>query len=202
MTKTGSGALTLSGADTYSGTTTVNAGTLVVSGSISGSVTTVNSGGTLMGTGTTGAVTVNTGGSISAGANAGSIGTLNVGPLSLSGTYLLSLNSTLNTSDKLNVAGDLSLSGATLNLNDLALGNGGTNLTIAQYTGNLTGAGMFAGLPEGSLLDNGLYSIDYGQQFANSITLVAIPEPSGMASLLGGLGLLLGLQRRRRMKRA
>src|SRR6185369_15700497 len=50
LTKNGTGALTLSGANTYTGLTTVNTGTLIVNGSIAGAVT-VNSGGQLDGTG-------------------------------------------------------------------------------------------------------------------------------------------------------
>src|SRR5262249_6727137 len=54
LTKTGAGALTLSGISSYSGATAVNAGTLTVNGSIANSAVTVNSGAMLSGTGTVG----------------------------------------------------------------------------------------------------------------------------------------------------
>lgn len=49
LTKEGTGTLTLTGTNTYTGDTTVNAGTLLVNGSITSSSVTVNSGGTLVG---------------------------------------------------------------------------------------------------------------------------------------------------------
>ena len=191
------GAITLAGTNTYTGPTSLNSGLLVVSGSISGSTTTVATGATLAGTGTTGPVTVNTGGNITAGATVGSIGTLNTGTLSLSGTYKLTLNSTTNQTDDLNVTGNLTLSGATLTLTDLALGTGNVNLTIAQFTGSLSGT--FSGLAEGTLVDGGRYTIDYGIANPHAITLLTVvPEPGTYASLLGGLGMLVGLRRNRR----
>jgi autotransporter-associated beta strand protein len=63
LVKAGTGALTLSGANTYTGTTTVNAGTLEVDGSIAASsLLTVNNSGTLTGTGTVGNTQINSGG--------------------------------------------------------------------------------------------------------------------------------------------
>src|SRR5262249_41322727 len=63
LVKVGSGILTLSGTNTYTGTTTVNAGVLIVNGSIaSSSLTTVNSGAVLFGSGTVGSTLVNAGG--------------------------------------------------------------------------------------------------------------------------------------------
>ena len=63
MTKTGGGLLTLSATNSYTGATTVSEGKLHVNGSIAGSsLTTVQSGATLAGTGTTGPLTIDNGG--------------------------------------------------------------------------------------------------------------------------------------------
>src|SRR5580700_8305516 len=75
LVKVGTGTLTLSGADTYMGATTVNAGILDVDGSIApSSLLTVNNGGTLIGTGTVGNTQINSGAVFAPGA-AGTPGT-------------------------------------------------------------------------------------------------------------------------------
>lgn len=75
LVKSGPGKWVLTGASTYTGTTTIDGGTLVVAGSIT-SDTTVNAGGTLGGTGTIdGTVVINVGGTISPGASPGIMGT-------------------------------------------------------------------------------------------------------------------------------
>src|SRR5262249_24418822 len=97
LVKVGTGTLTLSGNNSYSGGTTVSNGTLLVS-NISGTGTgtgavTVASGGILGGTGTIGgAVTVQSGGKLSPGASIGILTVTNPVTLSSGSTTLIEIN--------------------------------------------------------------------------------------------------------------
>ncbi len=90
----GSGTLTLSNTSSYTGATNVNSGTLAVTGDIrTSSLLTVNSSGTLAGTGNVGAVSVMDGGTFAPGTNT-SASPLNVhGSLTLSSaaTYMVTI---------------------------------------------------------------------------------------------------------------
>jgi autotransporter-associated beta strand protein len=100
LEKVGSGMLTLSGINTYTGTTTVFGGFLDVEGSIaSSSLTTVNAGGALTGAGTVGNATIASGGIFLPGNGLGT-STIVAGNLAFqSGAlYLVTLNSTTSTS--------------------------------------------------------------------------------------------------------
>jgi autotransporter-associated beta strand protein len=112
LVKTGNGILTLSGTNTYTGTTTVNAGALVVDGSIArSSLTTVNSGAVLLGGGTVGSTVVNAGGVLVPGP-VGTPGTMNVaGDLTIqrNAFYVVQVNPLM--ASRLNVSGDASLDG-------------------------------------------------------------------------------------------
>lgn len=205
LTKNGVGTLTLSGTSTYTGATTVSGGSLVVNGSISTSMlTTVQTGATLSGSGSTGDLTVASGGTVSPG---NSPGTLSVGDtdLQLGSTLAIELNgATAGTGyDQLNVTGSATLAG----LLSLTTGFTPTNgalffILLNDDTDAINGT--FAGLSNNSTFSSGGQSFQisyFGDSGTNSFTggndavLMAIPEPS--AALLGGFGLLALMRRRR-----
>jgi uncharacterized protein with beta-barrel porin domain len=116
LTKLGGGTLTLSAANTYTGTTSVNAGTLTVDGSIAtSSMTTVASGATLNGNGIVGNTTINAGGVFAPGSGTpGASMTVN-GSLALASGAFYSVGLNPSTASFANVTGTATLGGATLN---------------------------------------------------------------------------------------
>jgi outer membrane autotransporter protein len=140
VVKVGTGMLTLSGVNSFTGATTINAGTLVVNGSIAtSSLTTVNSGGTLAGTGTVGAMAVAAGGTMAPGDS--SIATLNVaGNLAFapSAFYAVDLNAA-GRSDKIAASGAANLSGGTVQVTPMNGFAVNTPYTILTATGGVTG---------------------------------------------------------------
>jgi len=137
------GALVLTGTNSYTGNTTINAGaTLIVNGSTASSaLTTVNAGGTLGGNGTVGSTNVNAGGTLSPG---NSIGLLTVqGSLvfAAASSYLVEVSP--SNADLTNVTGNATLGGATVNANFAAGSYVNKQYTILHANGGVTGT--FAG---------------------------------------------------------
>lgn len=200
------GSLTLTATSTYTGATNVNSGTLIVNGNIStSSLTTVASGATIGGSGTVGALTINAGGFVNPG---NSPGILNTGNYNQAGTLIAEITGlTAGTQhDQINVTGSVTLSGS---LSILA--TGGTYavdsmIFLILNDGTDAVNGTFAGLAQGATAATfgGFdWIISYeanstGSSFlgGNDVALRAIPEPS--TALLGGLGILALLRRRRR----
>jgi outer membrane autotransporter protein len=109
LQQNGTGATVLTGASTYTGSTTVNAGALVVNGSIAtSSLLTVNAGSLVGGTGTLPSTMIN-GGALAPG---NSIGTLAVqGTLALSATATQQIEVSATAADRTNVSGTATLGG-------------------------------------------------------------------------------------------
>lgn len=134
LLKTGSGTLTLSSSNSYTGGSTVNGGILNITGSLTGTGgMAVNNGGTLAGSGSiAGLTTVASGGTIAPGN--GGLGTLSVASLTFNSGAALSLElSGTGNSDRVKVSGGLSASGTTF-LNLTALGGFGAG-TYPLVTG-------------------------------------------------------------------
>jgi fibronectin-binding autotransporter adhesin len=225
LIKIGSGSLTLTGASTYTGTTTINAGSLLVNGSLGATAEViVNAAGTLGGTGSinaSAAVTIN--GTLAPGA---SIETLSTGAATFTdgSTLAVELDSSVATS----VGADLLIVNGDLNLNDevtLTLTNiaavpvafaGGTTFTLINYDGEWND-GLFT--IDGNVIANGgtftlglnTWQLDYdsstggsnftGQYLPDSsfVNIVAVvPEPSAIALLTGGLCAVMFFRRHRR----
>ena len=213
ITKNGAGTLTLSSTSSFSGATTVAGGTLVISGNIStSSLTTVNSGATLSGSGTVGAAVIN--GTLAVGNSPGQMNFTNT--VDLNGITVMEIDGTSGAGvagghDFINLTGagaaGVLTYGGTLTL-DI-----GTAFGVGSYSWNLFDFASetdtlatisLADQYAGSLLDgdlNGIWDLTSGGnswQFTEStgvLGLTVIPEPS--AALLGGLGVLALLRRRR-----
>ena len=222
----GAGVTTLNGTNTYTGATTITNGTLALGagGSIANSSTidvqtgttldttaqsgwALATGQTLKGTGTvdvgaTNTLTIGTGASLAAGASPGT--------LDITGSLAFAANSTFSveiapgtpTSDKVNVGGGLvidptaslalSLFGSDTILPD------GTKFVVVDYATTWNGT-AFSGFADDTNTTFGAntYLVDYDDASlgGTAMTLTVVPEPTAL--LLGSLG-LLGLLRRRR----
>ncbi len=177
ITKSGTGRLTLSANNTYTGTTTLNAGTLLVNGSQSGSSVSL-AGGVLGGSGRVGAITAS-GGSIRPGASLPGI--LNTGNVSLNPatSFVVDLNGTLAGSGyrQLNVNGTVNLGGSSLDASANFQSTVGNTFTIINNDGSDAVVGTFAGLAEGAtVVLGGLpFTISYVGGTGNDVVLVRVP---------------------------
>ncbi len=206
LNKTGAGTLELTAANTYTGTTVVAAGTLVVNNSLANTTTTIASGAVLAGSGTVGGATTISG-SLQPG---NSIGTLGIGndvtwnsgndwifELGSAASTLALANSGSSIQDMLNITGS----------NDFLRGTGADGSFVFNFAGtgnigyyklvdwdgntNFTSTAFAA-----SNLSSGLTGTFTVDGSTSALYLNVVPEPHA-ASLLGGLGVLCLLRRRR-----
>jgi len=216
LVKIGSGTQTLSGANAYGGSTSVNAGTLLVDGNQSGATgaVTVASGAVLGGSGTIGgAVTVD--GILSPGNSPGVL-TLPSLTLGAASTSLFEINGTVRGTsyDGVTITG---LAGPVYDgALSLSFGNGlafadNTTFDLFSFTGSptnnfesVTSTGFYAGT---WTLASGTWSLDsQGQKLSFTAStgdlVIAVPEPATLVLLAGATAAGTGLIRRRRPPRA
>jgi fibronectin-binding autotransporter adhesin len=192
LAKSGTGTLTLSGASTCTGGTTVSQGTLVVSntsGSATGTGSLLVNAGTLGGSGIiSGAVTVGTGSGSGAflapahGTNKQLTLTIQSGlTFNSDSTYTYTFKAKRNKSkaDKLVANGVTVNSGATFNLIGTTQGTltQGTVLTVIKNTAATPIAGTFSNLPEGAIVNvngNNLQASYQGGD-GNDLILTVVP---------------------------
>lgn len=214
LTKNGSGTLTLITSNAYTGPTLVNEGELIVTGSISGSAVTVANGASIGGSGS---ITTNNqpftlaaGARLSPGTGIGTF-TVNTGTATFdlseavsvfgSGALVFELDA-VGTSDK------LILTGGTLNIGVGVLGFDDFSFTTFSGFGGGTYTLISSATPILGSLDANLAHLTgfIGDQTAilsignagTEILLTVVPEPSTAATLIAGVGALLGTRRRRR----
>ncbi len=189
LTKSGAGILDLSGANNYTGVTTVNTGSLFLA--TGGSIHSTS--GVLVGAGATfGAATTN------ASATAVLTGTSSL-------TFSLGTSTTTQSNLQLNLfssgvsdtiaAGALTLNGSgsvLLTLNDTTSDNLSGQYALMTWTSGTATLGDFT--LAGSAMDEGTLAISGDELFFNA---AAVPEPGTWALFIGGLVLLLACRFRR-----
>ncbi len=195
FTKTGVGALTLTGLTSYTGATTVSTGELIANGVLGPSGITVASGAKLRGAGSiAGALTMQAGSQLSPGATTGAVGTLTLGSagLNLQGATL-----SLQLSAMPAGANDrVQLGGGTLALS-------GTNTIAFSLADGVLGAGAYDLITGGAATTGGLANLSATfpsgarQTFAlavpaGKVQLIVTGDPATLTWTSGASGLWNG----------
>jgi T5SS/PEP-CTERM-associated repeat protein/autotransporter-associated beta strand protein len=234
----GNGTLIFNGNNTYTGATNVTSGNLVVNGLSNSSVTVTNAGSALGGNGTIGGdVTLNSGGVVSPGIGnsvpdnmvsgvatltasnvAASLATLTVtGNLTwnvTASTIPWHLSNTDNTSDLLNVLGNVTNTGDTAATLLFDFQNTGfydgvpadSTYTLITSSNDMSNAGLSLSQFQAENIDSNLYDASNQSYFlyingGTTLEFVIVPEPSMWGLLAGGVMLAFaGLRRKRNLK--
>jgi len=154
LVKNGPAALTLTGSNTYSGTTTINAGKLYINGAVTGSgMIVVNNGGTLGGSGSIGStnIIVQNKGSIETGSGSG-LGNLQLNSVTFGSTTTDTSTLNVSTAAMLNV----------VQTNGLII-NSGTHSVVVHVAGPILFPGTFPLISyQGAIGGNGFGSFSLG----------------------------------------
>ncbi|WP_312365952.1 autotransporter domain-containing protein [Ensifer sp.] len=183
LTQAGTGKLTLTGVNSFTGATDIKSGDLIVNGSLANSsLTTIRRGARLGGTGTLGNTTIQAGGVHAPGSS--------IGTQTIAGNYtnngVLQIEGSPTATDKLIVSGGVDISGATLDLllspntaSSWQLINGPFILIDKQSSGAITGT--FA-----SIVDNLVFldpTVDYSGGDGNDLSLKLTRNDVSFASI-------------------
>ena len=205
VSKSGAGAMVLTGTNTYTGATTVSGGTLEISGSIGSSDVTVNGG--ILASGSTGTVgrnvTVNSGATLAAG-GVGAVGSATAAnDLNFSSGSIfdwdLTTGSGNGTYDTVTVTGALNItSGAKFNVVSSTAFT--STFWNAPHTwSDIFGSKTFDNFTVANFLYSGSTTAPAAEGYftvsGSSLSWTAVPEPT---SALAGLLMTAGLLRRRR----
>ena len=188
LTKAGTGKLTLTKSNTYTGGTTITKGTLLVtnrSGSATGSGSVQVNAGTLGGTGRiSGAATIGTATTAATlapgnGARLGALTLLNTLTFNSRATCKVNLNSNSATGAQVVATGVTINSGALVSISDLGTTKlpSGTAFTIISNTATTAIAGTFSNLADGSslIVGSNTYHVSYEGGDGNDLTLTVVP---------------------------
>jgi fibronectin-binding autotransporter adhesin len=188
LVKVGGGTLILSGADTYTGPTSINAGILDVNGSLASTVF-VNAGGTLMGNGFIGGLVVGPGATVAPGNSIGTL-TVNGNVTFLPGSFYQVEANAAGQSDKILASGAAALAGGTVQV--LAENQAyarQTRYTILTANGGVTGT--FAGVTSNLAFLTPTLSYDPNDVFLtlnrNDITLASVAQTPNQRAVAGAL---------------
>jgi autotransporter-associated beta strand protein len=188
LVKVGNGMLILSGADIYTGPTSVNAGILNVNGSLASTVF-VNSGGTLMGNGFIGGLVVGPGATVAPGNSIGTL-TVNGNVIFQSGSFYQVEANAAGQSDKIVASGAATLAGGTVQV--LAENQAyarQTRYMILTANGGVTGT--FAGVTSNLAFLTPTLSYDPNDVFLtlnrNDITFASVAQTPNQRAVAGAL---------------
>lgn len=182
LTKIGTGSLTLTGNNTYTGPTNVNAGTLVINGNQAAA---------------TGLVTVNNGATLAGGEGTGATsGTIGGSVVVNSGGTLLSQDTNANGVNKVTVLGDFTLnSGGNLNyFYEVSPTTGNTNVLQVQVGGTATlnaGGNVNVTNGPGVVFDQQIYGLMQAGSMAGTAAGLNFTGPAGYELNIHGNGLYM-----------